>query len=176
MRINRNPNDFLPNPVRSQPNYELFQIIMDHLHIENCIISIGSDKVVLSESLKDRKDFQHVEQQLDAITFPFPILEYVEPIYSTPFTISAMPYQLQYQVISSKELHDFHLPYFNKFIPDAKYFSQVDHIYKVNPIIHPSSPSVKVWVLPYIINNAPQVHVNCEITSTSVKTTATWES
>ena len=176
MRIHKNANNFLNNPVVVRPNYRLFKGIVDFFRIDNCIILIGSNEVLISKNQEKKRNFFTVQQNFDDFIFP-PILEFVEPVYSTPFTISAIPDKLSKDCFSLKNCHKFQLPQLNELIPEEKYFSKLP--YNANSLLesvsYPIHPSVEMWVMPYHIYNSPNVYINCEFRTTNSKKTASWE-
>jgi len=149
MRLHENAADFLPNPEFFIFNFTLLTSTLNYLKPYNSIIVLGTRRINISQELEFRKDFQNlnIDMKIERETsLPLPKLKFLEPHYSTPFTIYEIPFALLLQWTHPYIRDDLYLPHPNPYVIDDRNF---DLCYPENyyPIIIKTSPLIKMWML-----------------------------
>ena len=131
MRIVAEEPDFLGNPRRYLFNYTLVMSVLDSLAPENLVLFLGTQHLNLSSSSGQQDDNLLPPQQGSSVDLPWPELDDLEPIYSTPYSRIDTPREL--------------LEYWSNLTPFPQELSVVGKNYFIptdfDPLPPPSNPS-----------------------------------
>ena len=179
MRVNPLPADFLPNPRRYLPSFDLVQDTLRRFTVGNCLIFIGTKGVNISSDPSPREDFSYVLPGVlsmdDATTVPLPILDLVEPIYSTPFTIYATPSQFFTYWSPAQGNPELYLATPNVFVPDGTHLIPVPPSNQTSPVQIKNNLTMETWVLPDTRTfYEPKVNLRCELKAGKATETPHW--
>jgi len=166
------PAFYLPNPGVYVPNYVEWKKAMQHFSPENCLIFIGNDQFEVSNDLKEVKDFKEVYTKVESkrkSVVPTPILDHVEPIYSTPFAIYKIPWVLYRYWSTWKFNKKIQVQPLNSFIPKVNEICYLKAAHDITPKQVSKKASVKAWIYPIIVMSNPLLSVNCEFRSLNFK-------
>ena len=98
MRITKDAPDFLGDPGRFVFNYTLINSVLEAMTPENMVGFLGTHHVNFSSSGLGPEDSDAPdgppEQDSSSVAFPWPDLDQLEPIYSTPYTEMDIPTEL----------------------------------------------------------------------------------
>ena len=183
MRTTRDPADFLGNPLRYQPCFNLTSSTLAKLTPNNSIILLGTHKITFSPSVAEQLNFTSTETPplgnngtSGMNQFPWPELDEIEPIYLTPYHRETIPEELlKYWEV--KDDGSVQLPPKNTFIPND--FSIIN-----KSTSDPSQPTrlstdfsgVSLWSLLDTNDfHEPRVNVRCLLNNTNVTVSPSWE-
>ena len=180
MRVNSNPADFLPNPRRFVPDYELLQQNLKKFTPFNSLMFLATQSANVSDDLSLREDFGSVDSVPlppdNSHALPIPELDLMEPIYSTPFTIYTLPYDLAQYFYSPNDTDpDLYPANSNMFLPNRAHLTPVSPTNQTAPMSTSSNHSVQTWVLPDTQSfDEPKVSVRCELKTGKAMETPQW--
>jgi len=177
MRINHNPLDILPNPTRFVSNFSVFQNTLNYFTVKNSVVLIGTTNVDTEKKLMVQDNFLHVRKDIQTSNFsyfPFPKVNFLEPYYSIPFAIYAIPSLLLEYWESSREESNLHLPNRNIFIPNIS--SIITRTLKTStvPEVICNRTALQVWTLEYNIKHTPNINLKCQLTSVNAVKQLQW--
>ena len=168
------PIYFLSNPGVYAPNYVEMKKVLQYFSLDNCLIFIRSNNLTISSGLIVVEDFQGITDHVETMMkkkVPAPILRYLEPIYSTPFSIYDIPkilYTYWTAIIPIDKIFEV--------VPSNQFTFKLSDIYLHNDAIDSTIeqvsifPSVKAWIYPITVMNEPLFTMNCELKSLNFKT------
>ena len=137
MRLVTDPEDFLGNPSRLVLDTDLIRSVLNSLTPTNSIVLVGTHHVNFSDDLNIAAPHVGPPSQSSLVDLPWPELDKLEPIYSTPFAILDIPLDLEnYWNGSGGSVSELHLPEENDFIPE--------NFNILSPPPNPSDSPVKV--------------------------------
>ena len=168
MRINRKQEHILNNPRQFVSNFNLTLATLSHFTVENSIVIVGTSDLDKEKELKVQDNFFHVRndiQTTNASKLPFPKLDLIEPYYSIPFTIYAMPSTLLQYWLSPRKKSYLHLPKRNRFIVNTGLIVARPKKCKDVPEVIYHRIALQVWSLPLKIKPIPNVNVRCLLSS-----------
>ena len=166
------PTFVIPNPRIYSRDYDVMKKALQFFSIYNCLIFLGSSELAVAKDLNIVRNFQKVSNKVHTVTknvVPVPILDHIEPIYSTPFSIYFMPrilYNYWKASIPNSNLQIFPS---NRFLYKASDFYIIDKTNSTPEQISNIS-FVKTWIYPVIVMNNPLLSVKCELRSQNFKT------
>ena len=167
------PIYFFTNPGVYAPNYVEIKKVLQYFSLDNCLMFIRSNNLTVSNGLIVVEDFQEITDHVQTMMknkVPAPILRYLEPIYSTPFSIYSIPNILyrywtanipikkQFQIVPSNQ---FTFKFSDIYLHDDTIDSTIEQVSKF--------PSVKAWIYPITVMNTPLFTMNCELKSLNFK-------
>ena len=165
------PRFFIPNPQVYSHNYVQIKKALQFFSIDNCLIFIGSSELGVFDYLKVVKDFKRVRDYMTQKNeVPIPILDHIEPIHSTSFSIYHIPrilYKYWATKIPNKYFRIAPLNHFLYKASDLYFINERDGI----PEKISDTSFVKTWIYPIIVMNNPLISVKCEFRSQNIKTT-----
>ena len=185
MRTVSDPADFLGNPLRYRPCFNLTSSTLAQLSPTNSIIFLGTHKLNFSLNVSEILNITSNESPppvnnvtTGAPEFPWPELEVIEPLYLTPFHQEAIPDELinYWQVTSDGSIQ---LPAKNQYIPsDFTIFNA-----SVNGSGHPkrlrdndNNNRVSMW---WLLDTQdfpePRVNIECLLNNTNASVSPSWE-
>lgn len=176
MRYNEYPGNFLPNPRRCYRSFRTLKETLQYFSVENSLIAFGPLNIIISSNLKHLQDFIAVRKdiQVSSIsTFFIPILDLIEPIFSTAFSIYEIPSMLFLYWSSPTNEILFHLIPPNKFIPNDAQLS-IKSAYRGELPSLTYEQTVVAWMLPSNVSNVPLVNINCEFRTLMAHHSSTW--
>ena len=120
MSQNKHPADFLSNPKRYYSNFSLVQNTLQHFTPDNSLMILRTCNVNISSNLSTQVNFDSMHEEVHTQSpheFPIPLLDHVEPIRNTPFTIYLLPLNLMKYWTSITGTKELHLAIPNPYIP-----------------------------------------------------------
>ena len=184
MRTTHDPADFLGNPLRYQPCFNLTSSTLAKLTPNNSVIFLGTHKITFSPSVAEQLNFTSNEspplsgnETSGTTLFPWPELDKIEPLYLTPYHREAIPEELlKYWEV--KDDGSVQLPPKNTFIPN-----DVSIINKLsNDSNQPTELNTDIntavslwWLLDTKDFHEPRVNIRCLLNNTNVTVSPSWE-
>lgn len=117
MRLVTDPADFLGNPRHLVLNTSLIRTVLGLLSPGNSLVFIGTHSVNFSNSLNLTLPHREPPPQDSPVDLPWPSLNLLEPIYSTPFAELNITSNLTSCWSGGGVGVEFHLPGKNSYIP-----------------------------------------------------------
>ena len=177
MRINQKPEYILNNPRQFVSNFKLTLDTLSHFTVENSIIIVGTSDLDKEKELKVQNNFLHVRNDIqtsNASKLPIPKLDLIEPYYSIPFTIYAMPKTLLHYWLSPRIENDLHLPERNRFIANTRLIVPWPKESNFVPEVIYHITSMQIWSLPFKIRNSHNINVRCLLSSLNAAKGLQW--
>ena len=185
MRTTRDPADFLRNPLRYQPCFNLTSSTLAKLTPKNSLIFLGTHKINFSPSVAEQLNITSNEsppltsnETSGMNRFPWPELDEIEPLYLTPYHRQAIPEEL----LKYWEVQDdgsVQLPPKNTFIPDEISIVNKSSNDPSQPIrLNTDSDARAVslwWLLDTKDFHEPRVNIRCLLNNTNVTVSPSWE-
>ena len=181
MRTVRDPVDFLLNPRRFQPSYNLTISTLSQFTPEDSIIFLGTHNITFNANITEILNFNSTDVPPTANTsgtvqFPWPKLDQIEPIYQTPFHREAIPPSLIDHWNLANDT-DISLPPKNVFIPDD--FTIIDKSPNSSNVpvkVDGTNDSVSMWSLLDTEDfRGPRVNIMCMLNQTNTSISPSWE-
>ena len=184
MRTVSDPADFLGNPLRYRPCFNLTSSTLAQFSPNNSIIFLGTHKIKLSPNVSEMLNITSNESPspvnnvtTGAPEFPWPELEVIEPLYLTPFHQEAIPEELinYWQVTNDVNIR---LPAKNQYIPSDftiinKSAGASDHPTRLS---NTDNSAVSAW---WLLDTQdfpePRVNVECLLNNTNASISPSWE-
>jgi len=176
MRENEYPADILQNPQRFSPNFTLFHSTLSHFTPRNSLIFISSDRS-MSHVRKVEQHFEKVRQDIQTSQVNFlPVIppDTKEPIYSTIFSIYAIPSLLNQHWSSSSDIKNVYLAkvHMSK-LPKPVMSTIVPRSTPSTPKLL-SNKTLKVWFPSHAVSDSPLVTLRCEFRSKNANPVPAW--
>ena len=185
MRTARNPADFLKNPLRYQPCFNLTTSTLAQLTPNNSVVFLGTHKITFNSSVAQQLNFTSDESPpLDnngtsgPSEFPWPDLDEIEPIYLTPYHREPITETLlKYWEV--KDDHSIQLPPKNGFIPTDFLIinkSSSDPNQPTQWRVDNTDRAVSLWsLLDSKDFREPRVNIKCLLNNTNASISPSWE-
>ena len=183
MRTTTDPADFLRNPIRYKPSFNLTNSTLAQFTPNNSVIFLGTHKITFTDQVAEELNYTsddspvNVTEISGGVQFPFPELDVIEQLYRTPFHRMPIPSELSvyWNVANDSNIR---LPPSNMFIPnDFTIINKSSNVPDVptklsNPDIKPAS---MWWLLDTDDFHEPRVNLMCQLNNTNANISAAWE-